>query len=163
MQKLSNPYTIKWQIEKTRVGEQTPYQVLDITGNAMLSQGRDLLNALLTGAGGAVALSAAAALIHVGDSTVAVVSGQTELQGTGTYNDTVGAPHKWKKGMEAGFPAVISGAIRYKARFLSAEANFAWNEFGVSNGTTLFNRKVANPSIGTKTTEDELITGSFAA
>lgn len=164
----TNPYEIKWQIRKYAANEVqdltldeldnvTPKEVIDIEGNIMLNQGRDLINNLLMGVGNPTPLSAANALIHVGDSTAAESKTQTDLQATGTYNDTSGTPHKWKKPMEAGFPQVVNGAIRYKARFVSAEANFQWNEFGVSNGTTLFNRKVASPSIGTKTTEDEWV------
>lgn len=169
----TNPYEIKWTLRKYDAAQTagltdaelesvTPLETLYIDGNLMLNQGRDLINGLLMGTGG-IAMSTATALIHVGDSSVSEVKTQTDLQGAGTYNDTTGTPHKWKKPMESGFPQVVNGAIRYKARFLSAEANFAWNEFGVSNGTALFNRKVASPSIGTKTTEDELITGSLAA
>lgn len=154
-----NPYQIRFQIEKTRVGEQTPYDTVKLDGNLLLNGGRDLLNNLLTGTGSPVALGSANALVHVGDSAVTASAPQTELQGTGTYNDTVGTPHKWKKGMEPGFPQIITatGVIRYKARFLSDEANFTWQEFGVSNGATLFNRRVASPAIGTKTIEDEWV------
>lgn len=163
----TNPYEIKWTLSKYDATESaglsdaeleqlTPREVIEIDGNMMLNQGRDLLNALLMGTGG-TAMTAALALVHVGDSSQSELKTQTDLQATGTYNDSSGTPHKWKKPMESGFPQVVNGAIRYKARFLSAEANFAWNEFGVSNGTLLFNRKVANPSIGTKTTEDEWV------
>lgn len=164
----SNPYEIKWTLSKydadqtegltlDELDQVEPKEVLEIDGNLMLNQGRDLMNNLLMGAGSPTPMSATTSLIHVGDSTASESKTQTDLQATGVYNDTSGTPHKWKKPMEAGFPQVVNGAIRYKARFVSVEANFQWNEFGVSNGTTLFNRKVASPSIGTKTTEDEWV------
>ncbi|GAA5500453.1 hypothetical protein Dxin01_00174 [Deinococcus xinjiangensis] len=165
----ANPYQIKWTVEKYSTGglaipsltelegDLKPYERVEIDSNMMLNQGRDLLNNMLMGSGSPTPLSAANALVHVGNSSLAEAKTQTELQAAGVYNDTSGTPMKWKKGMESGFPQVVNGAIRYKARFLSAEANFAWNEFGVSNGTLLFNRKVASPSIGTKTVEDEWV------
>lgn len=164
----TNPYEIKWTLSKYDASETEglsldeldalqPKETVEIDGNMMLNAGRDILNALLMGTGNPTPMSASTALIYVGDSSVGESKLQTDLQATGTYNDTVGTPHKWKKPMESGFPQVVNGAVRYKARFLSAEANFAWNEFGVSNGVTLFNRKVASPSIGTKTTEDEWV------
>ena len=165
----TNPYRITSTISKYTAGEVRgatfeelltfcrPHDEVVIEGNLMLNQGRDLLNSLLMGTGTPTPLSAANALICVGDSTVTEVRTQTELQATGSYNDTTNVPHKWRKPMESGFPQVVNGALRYKARFISQEANHAWNEFGVSNGGLLFNRKVASPSIGTKTTEDEWV------
>lgn len=167
--RIGQPYDILWKIEKHSASEVAdlttselelvkPKDTVIIPGNALLVGGRDLLNNLLIGGTG-TPLDNAHALVHVGDSTASVSSSQVELQGSGTYNDTAGTPHKWKKGMEAGYPQIIAstGAIRFRARFVSAEANFTWNEFGVSNGEVLFNRKVASPSIGTKTTEDEWV------
>lgn len=152
-----NPYKIRWIAEKYQVRDALgvptedliyvpKYDEVVVDGNRLLNQGRDMLNQMLIGQGTPTPLSAQTALVHVGDGgQVGEAATQTDLQGTGAYNDLAGQPHKWKKGMEPGFPQIIvaSGVVRFKSRFLSEEANFTWSEFGVSNGTILFNRKIA--------------------
>lgn len=135
-------YEIRWTVEKYRQGEL--YETLDFTANLLLNAGRDLLYQLLTGTGG-TPFNAANSLVWVGNGTTPADATQTGLTGSSSLS----------KGMEAGFPAVVNGALRFKARFLEPQANFAWKEFGVSNGTVMLNRKTQD--IGTKTSEDEWV------
>ena len=81
------------------------------------------------------------AKIGVGDGTAAFAKTQTDLQGT----------NKLRKAMDSGYPTVAGAVLTFKSTFLPAEANFAWNEWGVFNaasGGTMLNRVVA--SNGTK-------------
>jgi len=83
------------------------------------------------------------AYIGVGDGTTAADATQTGLQGT----------NKQYKGMEAGYPTYGSSQkATWKASFGSTEANFAWEEATVANGSDdtakNLNRKVQ--SMGTK-------------
>lgn len=135
-------YEVKWTVEKYRDGQL--YDTILQEGNLLLNAGRDLLYQLLTGAGG-IPFNAANSKVYVGNGTTVADATQTGLVGSSTFN----------KGMESGFPAVVNGGLRYKARFLEAEANFAWKEFGISNGTVMLNRKVQD--IGTKTSDDEWV------
>lgn len=69
---------------------------------------------------------AANAVIGVGIDSTAAAVGQTDL---------IGATTKYKN-MLSGYPtAASSGTIEYKARFLSSEGNFAWNEMVLRNGS----------------------------
>lgn len=84
------------------------------------------------------------AYVGVGDGTAAFAATQTDLQGT----------NKTRKGMEAGYPDQSQGAnvLRFKSSFGTADANYAWQEWGVFNASTagtMMNRKVE--SLGTKT------------
>lgn len=51
-------------------------------------------------------------------------------------------------GMEASYPSVSNQTVTFRAQFAAGEANFAWSEIGVDNGTTLINRLVQ--TMGTK-------------
>lgn len=82
------------------------------------------------------------ARIGVGDSTTAYAAGQTDLQA---------ATNKLRKAMDATFPSGASNVLTFQATFALAEANFAWQEWGVFNASaagTMLNRKVE--SLGTK-------------
>lgn len=79
--------------------------------------------------------------LGVGDGTSAFSATQTDLQGT----------NKVRKGMDAGYPTRNVNQLTFRSTFGGADANFAWNEWGVFNaasGGTMMNRKVE--SLGTK-------------
>ena len=103
---------------------------------------RDFLASLAVGAGG-TAFNNANSYIGVGDSTTAYAFTQTDLQA---------ATNKFRKAMDATYPQVAANVHTFRATFGTAEANFAWQEWGVFNASsagTMMNRKVE--SLGTKT------------
>lgn len=104
---------------------------------ALTNVGRNALAGLIAGVG--TAFDSNTAQIVVGNGATAVVPTQTALQGTSTATSSV----------DVGFPTVTNNIVTYQATFSTNEANFAWNEWGVTNGTTLLNRKVE--TLGTKT------------
>jgi hypothetical protein len=62
------------------------------------------------------------------------------------------------KAMDATFPQRTANAITIQSTFATGEANFAWREWGAWNATasgsavgSLLNRKLEDPSLGTKT------------
>jgi hypothetical protein len=78
------------------------------------------------------------ARILVGTSSTAEVDTNTTLTGSVA------------KAMDATYPThtdstgtVGSKTITFRSTFASADANQAWNEWGIDNGTRLLNRKVA--------------------
>ena len=96
------------------------------------------------GIGAAVtAFNNANSYIGVGDSTTAFAAGQTDL---------VAATNKTRKAMDGGYPSGGSNVITFRSTFATGDANYAWQEWGVFNGSsggTMLNRKVE--SLGTKT------------
>lgn len=109
---------------------------------AITDAGRNHL--VQAGIGAAVtAFNNANAHIGVGDSTTAFAAGQTDLQA---------ASNKLRKAMDATYPSGGSNVIVFRSTFSTAEANFAWQEWGVFNASsagTMLNRKVE--ALGTKT------------
>lgn len=136
----------KWKIEKyeseTAYAAKAPWDIVEFDGNVLLQAG--ITEALkLIGGISAVAFSNANAYLGVGDSSTAASAAQTGLQAS---------TNKLYKAMEAGYPLVNNQTIGWRSVFGSAEANFAWQEYSVSNtnsdaGVNL-NRKVS--SQGTK-------------
>jgi hypothetical protein len=60
--------------------------------------------------------------------------------------------------MAATYPQRSTNVLSFRSTFSTGEANFAWNEWGIWNSTStsdananLLNRKVEDPSLGTKT------------
>lgn len=87
--------------------------------------------------------NAANAYIGAGDSSTAFAATQTDLQA---------ATNKLRKGMDATYPTQAGNVLTFRATFGTAEANYAWNEWGVFNaasGGTMLNRKAE--ALGTKT------------
>jgi len=127
--------------------EVEPYEVIEGEGNLLLNEGMDRLLNLLIGGGG-TAYNNTNARIGVGNGTVAAARTQTGLQGTSTLY----------KGMEAGFPtspaendAGTGRSVKFKSSFGDTEANWAWEEWAVDNGSVALedlNRKVK--TLGTK-------------
>ena len=109
---------------------------------AMTTVGRDYITQALVGEA-FTAFNNANARIGVGDSSTAFAAGQTDLQ----------APaNKLRKAMDATYPQRAANVLTFRATFGTAEANFAWNEWGVFNAAAagqMLNRKVE--SLGTKT------------
>jgi hypothetical protein len=122
-------------------------------GNLLTTAGLTRITSLIV-AGGGQALTNTSGRIGVGNSSTAAAVGQTDLSAA------AGSTNRWFNILDATFPTVAAGVITAKATFLSADGNFAWNEFGIDIGTptvtsantvnaTLLNRAVI--SQGTKT------------
>lgn len=135
----------------------TPYDVLERDHNLLMYGGASVQWQTLIGNGTATAgqaltyFSNAQAAIGVGDSTTAAAATQTDLQAT---------TNKLRKAMDATYPLHTDGTVAgsatctFRSTFGTADANWAWQEWGVFNSPTngtgrMLNRKVE--SLGTKT------------
>lgn len=142
----------------------TPVEVVEREGNLLMYGGASCLWQCLIGNGTTTAgqsltyFNNANAAIGVGDSSAAAAATQTNLQAT---------TNKLRKGMDATYPqhtdgtASGSASITFKSTFGTADANFAWNEWGLFNSATdgtgrMLNRKVE--SLGTKTSGSWVLT-----
>lgn len=127
---------------------------IEQVGNLLMYGGASVLWQCLIGNGTTTAAQTLTyfnngnAYIGVGDSSTAEAATQTDLQA---------ATNKLRVAMDATYPqhtdATTSGAatITFRATFGSAQANYAWAEWGVFNGSSggrMLNRKVQ--SLGTK-------------
>lgn len=107
----------------------------------LTNAGRDFMTAATTTAA-ATPFNATNSHIGVGDSTAVFAATQTDLQA---------ATNKFRKVMDASYPTTAGNVLTFRATFGTADANFAWQEWGVFNaatGGTMLNRKVE--SLGTK-------------
>ncbi len=135
-----------------------PYSVQEESGNVLTIGGASIQWQTLIGNGTTTAdqeltyFSNARAALGVGDSTTAAADTQTALQA---------ATNRLYKAMDATYPqhtdsdsSAGAKAIVFRSTFATADANFAWQEWGVFNSAThntgrMLNRKVE--SLGTKT------------
>lgn len=95
------------------------------------------------------------AYLGVGDSTTAFATSQQDLQAT---------TNKTRKAMAATYPSRSGMVVTFRSTFTTTDANYAWNEWGVFNGSgaggagpsgvVMLNRKVESPSLGTKTSSE---------
>jgi hypothetical protein len=119
-----------------------PYETREFVRNALLNEGINNIWTLVCG-GSATAYNNANARIGVGDSSTAAGASQTDLQAS---------TNKLYKAMDTGYPVYgTDQKVSFKASFSESEANFAWNEWTVDNGSSAaknLNRKVE--SLGTK-------------
>jgi hypothetical protein len=114
-------------------------------GNLCLNSGIQAFEGLLSGISSPTAWNNAHAYLGVGDSTTAAAATQTDLQASTNYTYV---------GMVASYPSQSGQTITWQASFGSGSANYAWNEFVVSNASskgsgTCINRLVS--AQGTKT------------
>lgn len=138
-------WNVQWTLEKfiaTNFAEgMPPYSSEIIDGNLLLDDGITEFLTLMVGSG--MAFDHTNARIGVGDSSTAADSAQTGL---------IAATNKAYVGMDDNFPSITNQTISFKATFGTSDANFAWNEWCIDNGTTTLNRKVE--ARGTKTSND---------
>ena len=132
-----------------------PYEVVESVSNMFVTAGWQRLMNLLIGAGGTTYASATCR-IGVGTATAAAANTQTDLQAaTGSAN------REWQMVTGNGSTGTGTGAgnsrLSFVATFGSGNANFAWQEWGIDQGTAssnaastapLLNRAVS--SLGTK-------------
>lgn len=113
------------------------YDVGETEDNLLLNEGITRLLNLLIGGGG-VTFANANAYLGVGDSSTAASATQTGLQA---------ATNKLYKVMDATYPSISNQTVTWQSTFQSTDANFAWNEFTVANGSSdaseNLNRKVS--------------------
>ena len=154
----------QWKVEK-RFGDWTPeqidaglapapYETIEREGNLLMYGGTSCLWECLIGNGTATGgqtltyFNNGNAYIGVGDSNTAAAATQTDLQA---------ATNKLRKAMDTSYPTHTDGtasgnaSIVYRSTFGSSDANFAWAEWGLFNGSSggrMLNRKVE--SNGTK-------------
>ena len=102
------------------------YEQRIIVGNVLLNEGITALQNLLVG-NAETNFGNANAYIGVGDDATAAAASQTGLQA---------ATNKLYKAMGASYPSIASQTTTWRSVFGSAEANFAWNEFTVANGSS---------------------------
>lgn len=128
-----------WRLEKFHGGAVGhPYEVIEGEGNLLLNAGITALWTALVLAG--TRFDAANARVCVGDSAAVAAAAQTDMQGVNL-----------RKAVDAGYPQVLAQSAIFRATFTGAEANFAWNEFGIANAAAagaMLNRK--QTSFGTK-------------
>lgn len=137
-------WTIRKYADDVAFAEDDAFEVSDIEGNLLLNEGIGELLDLLCGLGSPTAFSNANAYIGVGDSSTAESAAHTGLQA---------ASNKLYKAMQASYPSRSGQTVTFRAVFASGDANYAWNEFTISNGgsdaSKNLNRKVS--AQGTKT------------
>ncbi len=115
-------------------------------GNVCLNSGIQGFEKLIAGLSSPpTAWNNASAYLGVGDSSTGATAAQTDLQG---------ATNVAYVGMQGGYPSQASQTVSWQASFGSAVANYAWNEFVISNASSkgsgvCLNRLVS--SQGTKT------------
>lgn len=154
----------KYRVDDFHAGRD-PYEVHEEEGNLLMIGGADVMWLGITnGMSGTSGLKntyftrTLGAALLIGDTNTAAASSQTDLLASS------GATHRWVQGVDSGFPTHTTGTaaststkILFKATVSSANANFAWAEWGVGNKVSqakaypgrLLNRKVQ--SLGTKT------------
>lgn len=134
----------KWARSEDHDAGLDPDTVEHFEHNLLLNAGITRMLNLLVGAGG-TAFNAANTRIGVGNSTTAAAASQTDLQGASKYFKLVDSA-----------PSVSAQTATFVATFGTAVANFAWEEFGIDNGTAdgttvtapMLNRRVV--AMGTK-------------
>ncbi len=169
----------KWTIDK-RVGDWTgeqidaglapaPYETIERVGNLLMYGGASCLWQCLIGNGTATTgqtltfFNNGNAYIGTGDSNTAAAATQTDLQAS---------TNKARKAMDSTYPqhtdATTSGAasIVFRSTFGSSDGNYAWQEWGVFNGSSggrMLNRKVeSNGTKGSGSTWTFTVTLSLA-
>jgi hypothetical protein len=106
----------------------------------LTNAGATHIASLITGAG--AAFNNANARIGVGNGAGAFAAGQTDLLGGSAV----------RKAQEPTYPLLAANVATYRSLFTTAEANFAWEEWGLFNAAAagvMLSRKVEN--LGTKT------------
>lgn len=131
----------RWTIHKYH-GEALPqnlFAVEEIDGNLLLNEGITELLTLLIG-GAATPFNNANARLGVGNGTTAAAAAQLDLQGAS----------KTYKAMDATYPQVAGQTVTFRASFGAADANYAWEEYTVDNGSVALktlNRKVESHGV----------------
>jgi len=127
--------------EEALKAEGKPYKTTKFRKNVLLNEGIQAMLDMIAGLATITAWDNTNARVGVGDGTIAEDPAQTGLQGT---NQAFAS-------MDAGYPSRTDQTVSWRGTFGGTEANFAWEEFTVDNGSVALqnlNRKVS--SQGTK-------------
>ncbi len=133
----------KYESDEARLRGDEPYETRVIEGNLALTEGITEVANLIAGLGTPTAFDNANAYLGVGSDNTAADASQTDLQASS---------NKTYMPMESGYPQLSGQTLTWRAIFGSADANYAWEEFTVANGSSgsavNLNRRVT--SQGTK-------------
>jgi len=125
----------KWTIEKYNKNMEL-YDVEEIDGNLLLTEGIEEFMKVACGIAGATAFNNANARIGVGDGTTAAVASQTGLLGS----------NKTYVAMDATYPQVSANVMTFRSTFGAGVGAHDWREFTIANGSSdsakNLNRKV---------------------
>lgn len=145
----------EWTAERIEAEQPTPYEIVEGHENLIMYGGVSCLWQALIGNGTGTSgqtltfFNNGNAHIGVGDSTTAEAATHTNLQAS---------TNVLRRAMDATYPThtdgTTSGAatITFRSTFATGDANFAWNEWGVFNGSSggrMLNRRQV--ALGTKT------------
>ncbi len=127
-----------------------PYLTTEVVGNLITNAGWTRLMNLLTNQGATQALDATHCRIGVGNSNTAEAYADTDL------GAAAGSANRWFQ-LVSGAGTLGTRTLSWSATFGTSDGNFAWNEFGIDQGTAsgntvtaiLFNHK-AGIAQGTK-------------
>lgn len=128
-----------------------PYEVAETVGNLLCTAGVTRLWNLFTNQGATQAFDATHTRVGTGNTGNAAgteAAGDTDLAGASKYFQLVG-----------GAGTVSTNSLSFTATFPTGQGNYAWNEWGVDNGTAssatvtapLLNHKIVSGGLGTKT------------
>lgn len=143
-------WRVEWRVEKwfdtaRKLAGFAPDEIAVESQNIILDSGANEMLKLITGTGG-TAFSAANAVMYVGTDNTPENVAQTGVLASGS--------NRAYASLDAGYPTVTGRQMIFRASFGDDDANFAWNEASIANGTGAsainMNRKVT--SLGTKTT-----------
>jgi hypothetical protein len=128
-----------------------PYEVAESVGNLLTTAGVTRVWNLTTNQGATQAFDATHTRIGVGNTANAAGSeaaGDTDLAGASKYWQLVG-----------GAGTVSTNTLSWTSTFPTGQGNFAWNEWGIDQGTAssatvtapMLNHKIVSGGLGTKT------------
>lgn len=141
-------WAVEWTVEKwhnmqDKLSGLKPYEVVSTGQNIILDGGANEILKIICGTGGTV-YNTSNAKIYVGTDTTSENASQTGVIASGG--------NKAYANMDSGYPKVDGRTATFRASFSEGEANFAWNEASITNGTGVgsvaMNRKVS--TMGTK-------------
>lgn len=131
------------------------YEEVSIDGNLLMFGGASAQWQTLIGNG---TTTAGQALTYFNNANAHIGVGDSSTAEAATHTDLQAATNKLRKAMDATYPQHTDGTASgnasavWRSTFATGDANFAWNEWALFNGSTggrMLNRKVQ--SLGTKT------------
>ena len=115
----------------------SPYSVTETTGNLVTNAGYSRIGNLFTNQGATQAFDATHCRIGAGDGSTAVAYTDTDLSAA------AGSTHRWFQLVSGAFTIGGTRTWTVAATFGTADGNFAWNEFGIDQGTASGNTVTA--------------------